>query len=77
MGKTFTTQFSLNLPLVLVFNIGCPSGEYVSPSNFTCFPCPSNTRDDVAGVAECECLIGFFRAHDENADFGCTRKFKV
>ncbi len=55
-------------------NIGCSSGEYVSPSNFTCLPCPSNTRDDLPGAVVCECLIGYYRAPQENADFGCTSK---
>ena len=49
-------------------------GEYVSPSNFSCLPCPDNTVSSDAGVAICECLPRYFRASNESADIGCTRK---
>ena len=50
------------------------AGEYLSPSNFSCLPCPDNTVSSDVGVAICECLPGYFRAPNESADIGCTRK---
>ena len=50
------------------------AGEYASPSNFSCLPCPDNTVSSDVGVAICECLPGYFRVPNESADIGCTSK---
>ena len=42
--------------------------------NYSCLLCPDNTVSSNVGVAICECLPGYFRAPNESADIGCTRK---
>ena len=59
---------------IFFFPSDCMANEYVSPTNFSCLPCPSNTMLFNEGVAICQCEPGYFRAPGETADFGCTRK---
>ena len=56
------------------FITDCMVGEYASPFNYSCLPCPDNTVLSDVSVAICECLPGYFRAPNESADIGCTRK---
>ena len=46
----------------------------MSPVNYSCLLCPDNTVSNDVGVAICKCLPGYFRAPNESADIGCTRK---
>ena len=49
----------------------------MSPVNYSCLLCPDNTVSSDVGVAICECLPGYFRAPNESADIGCTRKISA
>ena len=54
--------------------IACPRGQYRSASDTSCQTCPSNTVRSGRAVAECPCLVNYYRAANEGPGVACTCK---
>ena len=46
-------------------------------SNGPCLPCPDNSESTEAGLGECPCVQGYYRAPDEGAEEACTRELLI
>ncbi|CAI8034968.1 hypothetical protein GBAR_LOCUS19634 [Geodia barretti] len=49
----------------------CQSGTYTI-RNRPCEPCPANSDSHEAGLAECSCLHGYYRAPLDSVHDHCT-----
>ena len=55
----------------------CPNGTYFSPNNNNCSVCPANSVSERDGLAQCDCIDGYYRAATGEEDLPCRCKLLV
>ena len=53
----------------------CPFGTYSSPASRDCSSCPNNSVSTMAGLRQCTCIEGYYRALTGEEDLPCSRKY--
>ena len=53
----------------------CPIGTYSSPANRNCSTCPDNSVSTMAGLSQCACIEGYYRAETGEEDLPCSCKY--
>ena len=53
----------------------CPAGTYSSPANRNCSACPDNSVSTMAGLRQCTCNPGYYRAETGEEDLPCSSKY--